>query len=589
VYDIGADAATARRLTDDPFADLQPAWSPDGTELAFVTERFSTNLDTLAIGSYGLAVIDVATGAVRQIDTGLDGGVINPQWSPDGTALYFVSNARGRPSAYRIVPGQPAERWTATATGVAGITPTSPALSIAARTGTAAVTVFHDGGYEIQIVEPAVAAAALTGAGPGPELGNLPPAERPASRIAALLEQPTEGLPPDSSEPADTAYSSGLELVGVGSQVGVATGSAYGTYLNGGVALQFSDVLGNHIVGVSASVNGDLADIGGGVSYLNRTRRWNWGLFVERAPLLTGFGTAGFTTIGGQTVFVEETQLSRQTYQQAGAVLAYPFSRSLRAEVRGMFQHIGFDREIRTRLFDPDTGIFLGETREDLPSAESLAFGAFGAALVRDTSVAGAVGPVLGQRARLEVVPTVGSLSMTTVTADRRQYVMPVRPITLAGRVLHFGRYGSGGEDSRLVPLFLGYPTLVRGYDASAFDAAQCSPTTTGRCPELDRLIGSRLLVLNGEVRAPAVGLFKGTLDYGPVPVELFGFADAGIAWTRAEGPSFANGPRRWISSVGAGARVNLFGFAIGEFNLVRPLNLPGKGWTFVFNFRPAF
>ena len=72
------------------------------------------------------------------------------------------------------------------------------------------------------------------------------------------------------------------------------------------------------------------------------------------------------------------------------------------------------------------------------------------AALVHDTSVFGATSPILGQRFRLEVSPTLGSVNYTGVLADFRQYVMPVRPFTLAGRVLHYGRYGAGGEDPRL-------------------------------------------------------------------------------------------------------------------------------------------
>jgi outer membrane protein assembly factor BamA len=244
---------------------------------------------------------------------------------------------------------------------------------------------------------------------------------------------------------------------------------------------------------------------------------------------------------------------------------------------------------VRQRFFDPVTGVFLGERVEDLPSAESLTMGAFGAALVRDTSVFGAASPVLGQRLRFDVSPTFGDLEMTNITADLRQYVMPIRPLTFAGRVLHVGRYGGSGEDQRLMPLFLGYSTLVRGYGAGSFEASECTPTPDGSCPEFDQLIGSRILVFNGEVRAPAVGLFTGDLDYGPVPVELFGFADAGVAWTADERPVFADGPREWIVSVGAGARVNLMGFAIGEFNIVRPIDRPSKGWTFVFNLRPAF
>jgi Tol biopolymer transport system component len=589
VYDL--EAGTTRQLTDDPFADLQPAWSPDGQRIAFVTERFSTDLGSLAIGAYDLAMVAAGGGDVSRVETGLDGQVISPQWSADGDTLFFVSNAAGRANAYRLAPGGTPTRITASPTGIAGITPTSPALSMAANVNKAAVSVFHDAGYEIQIIDPTASAAALVGLGTGPDLGDLPPLDRAAGPVTTLLGQPATGLPsPEDSEAfEEEEYKAGLELVGIGNQIGVSTGGAFGTYLNGGIAMQFSDVLGNHVVGVSASVNGDFKDIGAGVSYLNRSRRWNWGAFAERAPFVSGSAATGFVDIDGDTLFLEEVRLSRQTYQQAGLVTAYPFSRSLRVEFSGMLQHIGFDREVRQRFFDPVTGVFLGERVEDLPSAESLTMGAFGAALVRDTSVFGAVGPVLGQRFRLEAEPTIGDLSLTTLSTDFRQYYMPFRPVTLAGRALHFGRYGSSSQDTRLVPLFLGYSTLVRGYGAGSFEASECTPTPDGSCPEFDQLIGSRILVFNGEVRAPAVGLFTGDLDYGPVPVELFGFADAGVAWTADERPVFADGPREWIVSVGAGARVNLMGFAIGEFNIVRPIDRPSKGWTFVFNLRPAF
>jgi Tol biopolymer transport system component len=36
-YDLNTDSLA--RLTDDPYGDLQPAWSPDGKKIAFVTDR----------------------------------------------------------------------------------------------------------------------------------------------------------------------------------------------------------------------------------------------------------------------------------------------------------------------------------------------------------------------------------------------------------------------------------------------------------------------------------------------------------------------------------------------------------------------
>src|SRR5205814_4614560 len=55
VYDL--NASQLRRLTSDAFADIQPAWSPDGRRIAFATDRFSSDLKTLSIGQYRIALI----------------------------------------------------------------------------------------------------------------------------------------------------------------------------------------------------------------------------------------------------------------------------------------------------------------------------------------------------------------------------------------------------------------------------------------------------------------------------------------------------------------------------------------------------
>ena len=64
------DVATGslRQLTDDAFADLQPAWSHDGRSIAFATERFSSDLSTLRFGRPQLAIMDVATNTARHVD-----------------------------------------------------------------------------------------------------------------------------------------------------------------------------------------------------------------------------------------------------------------------------------------------------------------------------------------------------------------------------------------------------------------------------------------------------------------------------------------------------------------------------------------
>ena len=78
-------------------------------------------------------------------------------------------------------------------------------------------------------------------------------------------------------------------------------------------------------------------------------------------------------------------------------------------------------------------------------------------------------------------------------------------------------------------------------------------------------------------------------MHYGALPVDLIGFTDAGVAWNNVESPSFAGGGRSWVTSVGAGVRFNLFGVLLGEFDLVRPLNRPMKGITWVFSLNAGF
>jgi hypothetical protein len=154
---------------------------------------------------------------------------------------------------------------------------------------------------------------------------------------------------------------------------------------------------------------------------------------------------------------------------------------------------------------------------------------------------------------------------------------------------MHYGRYGSGGEDSRLVPLFLGYPNLVRGYDIDSFSAAECGPSTNGDCPVFDQLVGSRLAVGNVELRFPPFSALGGRRLYGPVPVDLLAFYDTGVAWTSRDEAAFLGGNRQRVSSVGFGARVNVFGFLVGEVDYVNPLDRPGRGWHWQFNFTAGY
>ena len=157
IYVFNLETKTTEQLTKDVFSDMAPSWSPDGKSIAFVTDRFTSNLDTLLFGEYRVAVMGADGGQLRAIDTGLHGDQVNPQWTPDGKTIVFISDAAGAPNVYRVVAsGGPAEQLTKVNTGVTGITDMSAAISLAARADRMAITRFLDGGYDIHVL-PSVA------------------------------------------------------------------------------------------------------------------------------------------------------------------------------------------------------------------------------------------------------------------------------------------------------------------------------------------------------------------------------------------------------------------------------------------------
>ncbi len=78
-----------RQLTDDRFADLQPAWSPDGRTLAFASDRGGTDFDRLTYAPMRLATIDVESGTVRTLLVFEGAKHITPQFAPDARSLFL--------------------------------------------------------------------------------------------------------------------------------------------------------------------------------------------------------------------------------------------------------------------------------------------------------------------------------------------------------------------------------------------------------------------------------------------------------------------------------------------------------------------
>jgi dipeptidyl aminopeptidase/acylaminoacyl peptidase len=94
----GADGSGARRMTEDFATVMGPVWSPDGRWIAFGATGDEGDAQT------NLFVLELASGRTRRLGDA-DLQVADPEsihWAPDGKAVIFVRQHRGRHDLVRI-------------------------------------------------------------------------------------------------------------------------------------------------------------------------------------------------------------------------------------------------------------------------------------------------------------------------------------------------------------------------------------------------------------------------------------------------------------------------------------------------------
>jgi hypothetical protein len=564
-------------------------------------------LPNLDWGDYRLAIYNLETDEVVAVPDFPEGKNINPQWAADGSSLYFLSDQSGITNVYRVsVADRQIYQITNLTTGVSGITALSPAMSVSTESNKMVFSAFEGDRYTLYAIDDE---SVLEGGPVEAPLGEispavLPPADRPVGDVMALVDNAYLGLPPTSDEFEDTKYRAGLSLDYIAPPTVAVGADRFGTFVGGGTALFWSDILGVHNVVTALQVNGGFSDIAALAGYQNRKSRWNWSLIGAQTPISTiGY----FFTDEGDNVIAENIVRLRQIAREVSVALAYPLNRVQRVEFSARYQNIIYDYENdKTFIFGNQ---IIDTEKIDLPKCSvdptepfcepnAMNIGAGTAALVYDNTFFGYTGPVLGQRYRLEVAPVIGTIDYVGALVDFRKYIQPVAPYTFATRIMHFGRYGDGGEDFRLYPLFIGYQQLIRGYENTSFSGSECvdgidddSFVGQSNCPVYNQLFGSRMFLANFELRTPFPQGF-GVNAPNFLPITLAVFFDAGVAWWTQDTALQVGGnkdPWNLITSYGVAARINLFGLMLMEIDFVHPNNRPQKGWIWQFGFSPGF
>ncbi|HVS63349.1 MAG TPA: BamA/TamA family outer membrane protein [Thermoanaerobaculia bacterium] len=598
LYDLEGDRLT--RLTDDLYSDIQPKFSPDGRTIAFVSDRGpQTDLEQLAYGPLQLALLDVASGEVDVLDLFDDAKHIDPSFAPDGRSLYFVSDPEGVPDVFRYdLETGSLLALTRLQTGATGITDLSPSLTVASAAGSIAYSALEGGKWNIYRLEDRARAPYTRP--PGRIAAILPPAA-PAtgaatSEVESYLADTTAGLPQSEAQYPTADYSPRLRLAYLGPpSVGIGV-DRFGLGAGGSISAYYSDLLGRHQLGFTfqgGSSGGGLdfaESIGGEVFYLNQENRFQWGAQVSHIPFLSGRTalTQEVVEIDGEPVLADviEERLQVVTVDQAELIGQYPLSFTRRIEVAVGATRYDFNNRVNRFFFVGSSA--LGSERVDLPDPEAIDIYSGSAALVGDTSYFGFISPLRGGRYRLELEANSGDLEFQTAIADFRRYFF-ARPVTFAFRALHYGRYGTDQEDERLNPLYVGRSALVRGYDIDSFDAAECTRIDgSNRCPEFERLIGSRLAVASFELRLPLFGTEQfGLIELRWLPTELALFVDAGAAWTEDSSVEldFVEDTIERVPVVSAGiaARVLLGGYLPIELYYAHPFQRPDSDGEFGF------
>ncbi|NJM15893.1 MAG: hypothetical protein HC896_11460 [Bacteroidales bacterium] len=267
-------------LTGTAHSFIQASWSPDGRYLVCASDTVQNEKTVVCTKDhFNLVVFPMNTvekpRLLKTISNALN---VNPIFTPEGNEILFLSDWDGFRDLYKIsIETKEIKRLTRYATSISGLTPLSPAISMA-NNGTVVYSMFQNHKYAIysahidsfkqtnvQWHDEKIDAAVLS-----------PVKAQKKTQVDSLLNS-LASMRVSSTETKDVPFKTKFKLDNISNtSFGVASGRL-GTGVAGSVSMIFSDIAGQHQLYGNLALSGDIYDFGGQVAYVNQKERSNGG------------------------------------------------------------------------------------------------------------------------------------------------------------------------------------------------------------------------------------------------------------------------------------------------------------------------